>query len=87
MGKQCRPRSGAILSGPILFVIPSASFGRIILCVKPACSNFRMITAIFLGVQILGFLRYLLREYQSIESNFKQIKKVMDRLYGHSILV
>ena len=55
LGKQHRPR--AVWSGSTLFAIQSASFGltAVHCMLKPHCSNFRIIAAIFPSVQILGF--------------------------------
>ena len=54
---QTAPR-GAVWSGSTLFAIPAASFGCITLR-KPSCSNFRVITANFLGVWIFKSLTVL----------------------------
>ena len=43
-------------SGSTLFAIPSASFGHI--TVKPSCSNFRIITAIFRMSEFYGNRRH-----------------------------
>ena len=44
----------AVRSGSTLFAILSASFWTHYSVVKPQCSNFRMLTAIFLGVRIFS---------------------------------
>ena len=78
---------GAVWSGSTLFAIPSASFGRINSMVKPTCSNFRVITANFLGVRIFRiimvycYLQLVVKMVINILKNRHIFLSFLNRLY------
>ena len=89
---QTAPR-GAVWSGSTLFAIQAASFGCITLKVKPSCSNFRVLTANFLGVRIFRifmvnchilfiFFMYFYSPCISFKSSLVQLKCGFSTVHG-----